>query len=51
MADDYTSVDLSLWRTFFDKLTLRLNIENLTDEGQYLEDGTLYYGTVEYKFF
>ena len=50
-SDDYTSVDFSLWRTFFDKLTLRLNIENLTDEGEYLEDGTLYYGTVEYKFF
>ena len=51
MADDYTSVDLSLWRTFFDRLTLRLNIENLTDEGQYLEDGTLYYGSVTYEFF
>lgn len=51
MSDDYFSLDLSLWRTFFDRLTLRLNIENLTDEKEYVEDGTLYYGSISYEFF
>ncbi len=50
MRDDYMSVDLSLWRKF-NRLTLRLNIENLTDETEYVEDGTLYYGSVTYEFF
>ena len=50
MADDYMSVDLSLWRKF-NKLTLRLNIENLTNEKEYVEDGTLYYGSIKYDFF
>lgn len=49
MADDYMSMDLSIWKQF-DKLTLRLNVENLTNEDEYVEDGTLYYVSVKYDF-
>ena len=47
---DYMTLDLSVWRTFFDRLTLRLNVENVTDEDEYIEDGTLYYGSVQIIF-
>ena len=47
---DYMTLDLSVWRTFFDRLTLRLNVENVTDEDEYIEDGTLYYGSVQIDF-
>jgi outer membrane receptor protein involved in Fe transport len=44
------TLDLSVWRTFFDMVTLRLNVENVTDEDEYIEDGTLYYGSVQIDF-
>ncbi|BBO82123.1 TonB-dependent receptor [Desulfosarcina ovata subsp. sediminis] len=47
---DYMTLDLSVWRTFFDMVTLRLNVENVTDEDEYIEDGTLYYGSVQIDF-
>ncbi|XPS83369.1 TonB-dependent receptor domain protein [Desulfosarcina variabilis str. Montpellier] len=47
---DYMPLDLSVWRTFFDRLTLRLNVENVTDEDEYIEDGTFYYGSVQIDF-
>ncbi len=47
---DYMTLDLSVWRTFFNRLTLRLNVENVTDEDEYIEDGTLYYGSVQIDF-
>jgi outer membrane receptor protein involved in Fe transport len=47
---DYMTLDLSVWRTFFDRFTLRLNVENVTDEDEYIEDGTLYYASVQIDF-
>jgi outer membrane receptor protein involved in Fe transport len=47
---DYTTLDLSVWKKLFDVATLRFNIENLTDEDEYIEDGTLYYGSVQFDF-
>ncbi|SLM31895.1 TonB-dependent receptor plug [Desulfamplus magnetovallimortis] len=47
---DYTTLDISLWKTLFDKATVRLNIENLTDEKEYIEDGTIYYVSMQYDF-
>lgn len=49
-APSINTMDLSLWRTFYDRVTLRLNIENLTDEKKYLSEGILYYGSVQFAF-
>ena len=47
---DYVTVDVAVWKKLFDLLTVRLNIENLTDENEYIEDGTLYYGSLQFDF-
>ncbi len=47
---DYGTLDLSIWKTLFERVTLRLSIENITDEEQYVEDGILYYGSVQIQF-
>ncbi len=49
-APHFTTVDFSVWRKVFDIATLRLNIENVTDEKEYIEDGRLYYGSVQFDF-
>lgn len=49
-APDFSTVDVSVWRTVFDRTTLRLTIENLTDEKEYIEDGRLYYGSIQFTF-
>ena len=49
MADNYMSMDLSLWKRY-KNFTFRLNVENLTDEEAYVEDGTLFYGSVKVDF-
>ena len=49
-APNFTTVDVSLWRKVFDIATLRLNIENATDEKDYIEDGRLYYSSVQFEF-
>ncbi len=49
-APHFTTVDVSVWRKVFDIATLRLNIENVTDEKEYIEDGRLYYGSVHFEF-
>jgi iron complex outermembrane receptor protein len=49
-APDYLTLDFSIWKKFFDRVTLRMNIENLTDEDDYVEDGTLYYASVQLDF-
>lgn len=49
-APSVTTLDLSVWKTLFDRVTLRLNIENLTDEKRYLNEGPLYYGSVKVDF-
>ncbi len=47
---NYFTLDLSVWKKLGDYLTLRLDIENLTEEDEYIKDGTLYYGTVQIDF-
>jgi outer membrane receptor protein involved in Fe transport len=49
-APDFTTVDLTVWRKFFDLATLRLTVENVTDEKEYIEDGRLYYGSIQISF-
>lgn len=49
-APSINTLDLSIWKTLFDRVTLRLNIENLTDEEKYLNEGVLYYGSVRFDF-
>ncbi len=49
-VDDYVTVDVAVWKKFFDLVTVRLNVENLTDENEYIEDGTLYYGSLQFDF-
>ena len=49
-VSDYATVDLSVWKRVFDRVLLRLSIENLTDENEYIEDGTLYYGSIQFEF-
>ncbi|MGE0083914.1 MAG: TonB-dependent receptor plug domain-containing protein [Desulfococcaceae bacterium] len=47
---DYVSVDLSLSRKFFDSLLLRFDIENLNDDEDVSEEGTIYMGSVQFSF-
>ncbi|OQX27530.1 MAG: hypothetical protein BWK80_04850 [Desulfobacteraceae bacterium IS3] len=47
---DYLSLDLSLSKKFFDRLTLRFDIENLTGDDDVTEEGTIYMGTLEFNF-
>lgn len=49
-APNYTTMDISLWRRVFDLATLRFTIENATDETEYIEDGRIYYGSVQFDF-
>jgi outer membrane receptor protein involved in Fe transport len=49
-APDFTTVDLTVWRKFFDLATLRMTVENITDEKEYIEDGRLYYGSIQISF-
>lgn len=49
-APDSTTLDISLWRRFFDLATLRFTIENSTDETEYIEDGRIYYGSMQFDF-
>ncbi len=49
-APNFSTVDLSVWREVFDLVTLRLTIENVTDEKEYIEDGRLYYGSIQFYF-
>ena len=48
-APDYMNMDLSLWKKI-NKVTLRLNVENLTNENRYVGDGKLFYGSVKVDF-
>ncbi|MBN2417884.1 MAG: TonB-dependent receptor [Deltaproteobacteria bacterium] len=47
---DYFTLDMSLWRKIGDHLTLRLDIENLTRKDDYIEDGRLFYGSIQIDF-
>ena len=49
-APNSTTVDISLWRKVFDLATLRLTVENATNEKAYIEDGRIYYGSVQFNF-
>jgi len=49
-APNSTTLDISLWRQVFDLATLRFSIENATDETEYIEDGRIYYGSVQFNF-
>lgn len=49
-APDATTLDVSFWRRVFDLATLKFSIENATDETEYIEDGRLYYGSVQFDF-
>jgi len=49
-APNSATVDISLWRKVFDLATLRFTIENATDETEYIEDGRIYYGSVQFDF-
>ncbi len=49
-APNYTTVDITLWRQIFDLATLRFSIENVTDETEYIEDGRIYYGSIQFDF-
>jgi len=47
---DYFTLDLSVWKKLGDNLTLRLDIENLTKEDEYIQDGALFYGSIQIDF-
>ena len=49
-APNFSTVDLSVWREFFDLATVRFTVENVTDEKEYIEDGRLYYGSIQFVF-
>ena len=49
-APNATTVDISFWRRVFELATLRFSIENATDETEYIEDGRIYYGSVQFDF-
>jgi iron complex outermembrane receptor protein len=49
-APNSTTLDISFWRQVFDLATLRFTIENATDETEYIEDGRIYYGSVQFDF-
>lgn len=49
-APNITTLDLSVWKTFLDFVTLRFDVENLTDEEDYFSEGVLYYGSIRFDF-
>ncbi len=49
-AANITTLDLSVWKTFLDFATVRFDIENLTNEKDFLTEGVLYYGSIQFDF-
>ncbi len=47
---DYFTLDMSFWKKIGDYTTLRLDIENLTEEDEYIIDGALIYGSIQVDF-
>ncbi len=49
-VSDYATLDVAVWKEFFDLVTVKLTVENVTDENEYIEDGVLYYGSIQFDF-